>query len=488
MRIMIEPQSLPAPDRRHRTLTAALRKAALGAALGCAAAGPAAAAPPEADAPPPEVLPQFPDPFSDQFSSPLPGQLPAQLPAQSEATAPLPELDIPAPATHGAARPDDSGVESGVDLGADPATDPGADPLAARERELGAIEARIEAVHEALADRVQVRDALLDELAQYELDISSLTIAGRQLERMIGEHRIGLAALQTRQAAAQEELAAARQEFAALVRAAYALGRGDRLRLLLNQEDPTRTGRIFGYYHSLGRDRAEAIAAIERLGVELSEIATEAATEAERLTRLAAHQEQTRLRLEAAHASREAIVSGIERAIVGDRERVAALAADAAALRELIEQLRRRAEIAAEVTLTQEAIAARRGRLPWPLPEAEVLQGFRAGGAGNLHANGVLLAAREGSEVRAVHHGRVVYADWLRGFGLLLVIDHGDGYMTLYGHNESLLTEVGEWVASGDVIALTGTSGGSGHRGLYFAIRRHDEALDPQQWCSEGAG
>lgn len=444
------------------------------ALLGPAFALPGVAAPPEADAPPPDIPPLFeaaPLPATPT-SAPEPAPAPRPAAAQDE---PLPELAIPAPAT-GPAR----------GLGRE-ASD-SADPLVARERELSAIEARIEAVRDELQDRVQVRDALLAELAQYELDISSLTLAGRQLEIMIAEHRIGLAALETRQAAAQEELAAARKELAALVRAAYAMGQGDRLRLLLNQDDPTRTGRIFGYYHSLGRDRAEAIAAVERLSAELSSIATEAATEAQRLTRLAAHQHQTRLRLEAARASREAIVSGIESAIIGDRERVAALGADAAALRDLIEQLRRRAEIAAEVTLTQEAIAARRGQLPWPLPEAEVLQRFRAGGTGNLHANGVLLAAGEGSEVRAVHHGRVVYADWLRGFGLLLVIDHGEGYMTLYGHNESLLTEVGEWVATGDVIALTGASGGSGYRGLYFAIRRHDEALDPQQWCSGSAG
>ena len=97
--------------------------------------------------------------------------------------------------------------------------------------------------------------------------------------------------------------------------------------------------------------------------------------------------------------------------------------------------------------------------------------------------DGVLLVAREGEEVRAVYDGRVVYADWLRGFGMLLVIDHGDGYMSLYGHNEALLKEVGEWVAAGEVIALSGNSGGRDDPVLYFAIRRHGEPLDPGTWC-----
>ena len=160
--------------------------------------------------------------------------------------------------------------------------------------------------------------------------------------------------------------------------------------------------------------------------------------------------------------------------------------ANAQALRTLIERLRRQVQIAAEIEINQEAIVARKGRLAWPISEGRLASRFR-GSEGDqdpdLHADGVLIEADEGSEVRAVHHGRVVYADWLRGFGLLLVIDHGDGYMTLYGHNQALLKEVGEWIATGEVIALTGASGGSGNRGLYFALRYQGKPLDPERWC-----
>ena len=135
--------------------------------------------------------------------------------------------------------------------------------------------------------------------------------------------------------------------------------------------------------------------------------------------------------------------------------------------------------------MQQVPLAQRKGQLPWPLAEVNLLARFDGprDAAGQQRWDGVLLATQEGSEVRAVHHGRVVYADWLRGFGMLIVIDHGDGYMTLYGHNQTLLKEVGEWVAAGEPVALSGSSGGQREGQLYFAIRRQGAPQDPQTWC-----
>jgi septal ring factor EnvC (AmiA/AmiB activator) len=107
---------------------------------------------------------------------------------------------------------------------------------------------------------------------------------------------------------------------------------------------------------------------------------------------------------------------------------------------------------------------------------------------GELRWDGVLISAPEGQEVRAVHHGRVAFADWLRGFGLLLIIDHGDGYMTLYGHNQSLFKETGEWVEAGEPVALVGTSGGRARAGVYFGIRHQGRPVDPGAWCRASRG
>ncbi|HXD51159.1 MAG TPA: peptidoglycan DD-metalloendopeptidase family protein, partial [Burkholderiales bacterium] len=122
-----------------------------------------------------------------------------------------------------------------------------------------------------------------------------------------------------------------------------------------------------------------------------------------------------------------------------------------------------------------------RGRLAWPL-RGRIAERFGAAADGDRLGQGVLIAIAGGSEVHAVSHGRVVYADWLRGYGLLLIIDHGDGYLSLYGYNETLLKDVGDWVDAGDVVATSGDSGGRKTAGLYFELRHDGKPLDPGAW------
>ena len=209
--------------------------------------------------------------------------------------------------------------------------------------------------------------------------------------------------------------------------------------------------------------------------------------ETQRLTVLAQQQEKTRLRLVATHGERNDVLAKLQGTILSGRDRIAALEEDAGALRAVIEQLRRSAEILGESGIQQDSIAVKRGRLQWPTTPAKLLARFGDRKSGNeLHWDGVLLASDRGEAVRAVYQGRVVFADWLRGFGLLIIVDHGDGYMSLYGHNETLLKETGEWVGSGDQLALSGASGGQRNPGVYFALRRNGEPLDPAQWCRGG--
>ena len=356
--------------------------------------------------------------------------------------------------------------------------------MEASAQQLGEIEGRLTRLQQELSEREQQRDALYRELERNERDIAALARAGRQLTAMVEEQHRSVTALEARLVQTRDDLAAARNDLAELLRSAYAMGRGDRLRMLLNGEDLTRSGRVFGYYRCIGRSRAEHVDAVERLAAELARLGTEARNEAQRLQRLADSQAETRRRLEAVQVERNAIVADLDANIAAGRGELVTLNANAQSLRTLIERLQRQVQIAAEIEINQEAIVARKGRLAWPIAGARLASRFRGGqGDQELHADGVLIEADEGSEVHAVHHGRVVYADWLRGFGLLLVIDHGDGYMTLYGHNQTLLKEVGEWIATGEVIALTGASGGSGSRGLYFALRYQGKPLNPEHWC-----
>jgi septal ring factor EnvC (AmiA/AmiB activator) len=125
-----------------------------------------------------------------------------------------------------------------------------------------------------------------------------------------------------------------------------------------------------------------------------------------------------------------------------------------------------------------------KGRLEYPTAGSLVGKYGAPRAEGRLRWDGLLLAAAAGAEVRAVHHGRVVFADWLPGLGLLTVVEHGDGYLSLYGHNRDLLKDVGEWVRPGDVIAHVGDSGGQAAAGLYFEIRKDGRPLDPGQWLN----
>jgi septal ring factor EnvC (AmiA/AmiB activator) len=291
---------------------------------------------------------------------------------------------------------------------------------------------------------------------------------------LVEEQRATVTALEGRLAQTTQDLDRARLELADLLRSAYAMGRGDRLRMMLNSEDVARNGRVFGYYRCIGRERVARIDAVARLAAELTALRMDAEGEALRLQRLADRQGQTRERLELAQTERSAIVADLDANIAEGRGEMESLNVNARALRTLVEQLRLKVQIADEIGLNPVDIVSRKGKLAWPIDQARLSLRFRQNDGNNdLHRDGVLIEADEGTEVHAVHHGRVVYADWLRGFGLLLVIDHGDGYMTLYGHNQTLLKEVGEWISTGETIALTGTSGGSASTGYTspFAIR-----------------
>lgn len=353
-----------------------------------------------------------------------------------------------------------------------------------RSKDLQQIERQVETLGQELIGQNAQRQALIQELEERERDVAALAVAGRELERLVQEQSSVAQAFRDREAEERSLLQQELRRLAELLRTAHAMGRADVLRLLLNQEDPVRAGRVLSYFAYFNRDRVSRIEAVESRAQRLASLAKDAEREVGRLAELSSRQEATRLRLEAAKADRATALAELEKTIAGGEDDLALLQRDAENLRLLVEHLRQRAEIHAELEVQRQPFAERRGHLAWPLLEGRLSAPFGSTKPdSDLSLDGVLLVAQEGEEVRAVYDGRVVYADWLRGFGMLLVIDHGDGYMSLYGHNEALLKEVGEWVAAGEVVALAGNSGGRDEPVLYFAIRRNGEPVDPATWC-----
>ncbi|MFW6092925.1 MAG: murein hydrolase activator EnvC family protein [Pseudomonadota bacterium] len=287
-----------------------------------------------------------------------------------------------------------------------------------------------------------------------------------ELERL-GDERERLEARRREQA----------QRIADHLASAHRMSGADFLKQLLNQESPARLQRMIryhGYFTAARLDAAEAYQrTLGRLDANREELATRKA-EAER------HRETLRAEQAALVEQREERRALLERLAAeadskaAERER---LARDRERLESLLAELSRRAR-----ELDGRAFVESKGALPWPL-EGRVLNAFGQSRAeGRMIWHGLLVEADQGAPVTAVFRGRVVFADWLRGFGLLTIVDHGSGYMTLYGHADVLEKAVGDWVEGGEVIARAGSSGGVSSTGLYFEVRHEGQAADPIMW------
>lgn len=351
---------------------------------------------------------------------------------------------------------------------------------------LQALKARIEALAEAQEEDLEERDSQRARLQEIETRISKLVRQRRDLEHKVVAAEKRLAKVQAR----QDELANQRRTqldwLARTVRAVYERGDQPRLRLLLNQQEPGKLARLLAYQHYFQDARVKRLTVLDDQLAGLRKIArkVDAARSdlLDRRTELAAQEE----RLKQAADERQQVLASLDRSIDARSNSIDDLKANAKRLEQLLAEVRRstRATGATVPADTGDTPFGRlRGELPWPVT-GKIIDGFHSRRRGSLRWNGVVLAAQAGTPVRAIHAGRVVFADWMRGYGLLIIVDHGDGYLSLYGYNQALLREVGEWVATGDELALAGRSGGNTRSGLYFEIRHHGKVVNPQRWCS----
>ncbi len=366
--------------------------------------------------------------------------------------------------------------------GSPPLVNAGED-AAARTRELNALRVRIHDLQTRLDARRQQKTREERALRDIDRDISRTQITLRQTESRLQSVRRQLSGLQRQQKTASRQLSAQRKQLAHEVRSAYAMGRQKQVKLLLNQEQPEAVGRMLIYFGYFSRARAEKIdamqALLDRLRVLQGDIEQKTSMLAElrnrqkaRVTQLA---EQKSLRAEA--------ITALNQQLARQGGALKQLQLDEQHLQELVYSLQNLlADIPADANRNK-PFGALKGTLRWPA-RGTLSERFGAPrGASGLTWQGVLIAAPEGGKVRAVAQGRVAFADWMRGFGLLLIIDHGDGYMSLYGHNQALYKEVGEWVDSGEVVATLGASGGQNHAGLYFELRYKGHPVNPRKWC-----
>lgn len=264
------------------------------------------------------------------------------------------------------------------------------------------------------------------------------------------------------------------------IRAAYMLGRQQYLKMILNQEDTTKMSRDIQYYHYLTEARLQIIQNIQQTLMRLTETTQMVLQQTQRLQVIKGEQQSESNKLVNAKHARSQLLSTINASISTKQQQLQRLQQDKANLENVLQKLQQHSYFQAAPGGN---FAAAQGKLPWPVPPNRLLQNFAAPIAdGRLHSTGVLIQGATGTPVHAVFAGKVVFAHWLRGFGLLVIVQHGPSYMTLYAHAESLYVKQGDNVNPGDIIATIGDSGGLQQSALYFEIRHKDQPMNPLAW------
>lgn len=351
----------------------------------------------------------------------------------------------------------------------------------ATRSELRALQARIAAMSAQGSRDARERERLTTQLRAAELSLGAARGELALTNRALADHGAQRAALAAQRVEQARRLEATRAALAADVRAAYLLGRQGPLELLLNQHDPLASGRLLAYYGYFSRAGAERIEHITQQVQQLDALDAALAQQQISLSQLERSQQEQLQRLAAARRQRQQVLVSLTARAQTRAQRLAQLQSQQADLERLLRRLGRTAVRPGEPADLTTIFGRLRGELAWPVTGRLQAQ-FGQERASGVPWDGLLIGTDRGTPVHAVSAGRVVYADWLPGLGLLVIIDHGGGYLSLYGHNDRLFKAAGAPVSAGEVIAAAGDTGGRAQPQLYFEIRRAGKPIDPLPW------
>lgn len=359
------------------------------------------------------------------------------------------------------------------------------------KQKLADLRSKMEALAKEQAATAEKRDSANVELARRAKALAAAARAVHEADAKLAEKQKELDALQQQREALKQTLDQQRAAIADLLRATYALGHGSDLRLLLGDEDVARIARALVYSKYFQQDRVQRVQRLMGDLARLQELETTINTEQQALLATRAEREQQAQALAKQRASQQKLAAEADARYKDQAQRLAALKQNERSLNNLLEKLQKALDEAASRAAAERAETVRkhpgrkppvevgaataniRGNLPWP-----------ASGVVNKYGNGVLIKASGGSEVHAVARGRVIYAGFLRGYGMLLILNHGNGWMSMYGHNEALLREVGEQVESGTAIGTASAPTGT-NTGVYFELRKDGKPVEPRSWLSK---
>lgn len=380
------------------------------------------------------------------------------------------------------------------------------------KQQLQSIQQDIAAKERAVRQQQQQRSVLLAQLKAQEEAISAASRKLRETQNTLADLNNQITALNSSLAKLQKQQAAQERNLAAQLDAAFRQGQHSGIQLILSGEESQRGQRLQAYFGYFNAARQQTIAALKQTKAEAAQQKTELESKQSEQQTLLYDQQAQQARLESARNERKKTLAGLESSIQQDQQKLSEMRQNQARLQSQIARAEAAAKARAEReareaehvrTKQQEAsskgttykpteserslmsrtggLGAPRGQAYWPV-RGSLLHRYGEQLQGELRWKGIVIAASEGTEVKAIADGRVILADWLQGYGLVVVIEHGKGDMSLYGYNQSALVSVGTQVRAGQAIALVGSSGGQGRPSLYFEIRRQGQAVNPQPW------
>lgn len=369
---------------------------------------------------------------------------------------------------------------------------------AGKQQELKDLRGRIEALQQELEQASEDRTEAADGLKKSERRISNVARSLRDLE--VRQRRLTreLKKLEGEARLVSGEIVDQQQRLAVLLRERYVQGGDDAMKLMLNGQNPGEVARNLEYYGYIGRARAEIIREYQDSLARLGVLKDKARIQRDDLSQVKSEREAQKKALEDEKSARQKMLHTLSAQISKQRKEIDTLVRDEKRLARLIERLARLAvpkpqaankpgqkvNRVADASLAGLDFDHLKGKLALPVA-GEILHRFGQSREGGGPAwKGLFIRARQGQEVRAVGSGLVAFADWLRGFGNLLIIDHGDGFLSLYSNNESLYKQPGDPIRAGDVVATVGATGGQDEPGLYFELRRQGKPFDPLAWVN----
>jgi len=355
------------------------------------------------------------------------------------------------------------------------------------QSKLEKLQKSIAKIQQHLKGSKKQRSHVLTELKTLESEISKNAILLKKLDKNIHAVKSQKSTLEDDLKQLNKQLHKQQTALSEQIRSAYSIGHQQNLKMLLNQQDPAQAGRAQEYFNYFNRARTQQIETFHATIKRKKQTETELRKMLVTQKSLLLEQKDKKRKRQRQRLQRKNLLSELSKKIKNQENTLSSLESSRGRIENLLKSL---GELLADIPTNpseNRPFLAQKGKMPWPTKGKILSQFGKPKKQGGLKWNGILIKADFGTPIHVISHGRVAFSDWLQGFGFITIVNHGDGYMSLYGNSESLFKQTGDWVSAGDVIATAGDSGGQPQSGVYFEIRSRGKPVNPARWCTTKA-